>query len=343
MTVHVAGIGRTRYGRDERSIPEMVYEAVTAALADAGVTRDEIDSIVTASIDLFDGKVASSVLITEVVGAVMKEEARVADDGAAAFVHASAMLLSGRKETVLVVAHAKNSEADADALTAWSTDPIHMQSLGLNDLTAAALQADAWLAQGGDPDAMDAVAARRLGVAPAEVASSPVIAEPLREKHRAPLVDGACALVLTCDVRRATCDVGVSGMGLCVEPHYLGDRDLIGCPAAQKAAEQAYRMAGWRPEDVQLVEISAQFAHQEILWTRALRFAEDDGRRSVDGGAINPSGGWFAGNPYVVAGLERIACAAEAIRTGTARRVLAHGCWGPAGQGHAVVLLEGGR
>lgn len=338
----VAGVGRTTYGRDERSIPEIVYEAVSCALADARMTRDDLDYIVTASIDLFDGKVASSVLITEVIGAVMKEEARVSDDGAAAFFQAAAMILSGRKKNVLVVAHAKNTESNYDALTEWSCDPLFMQPLGVNDPVAAALQADLWLGSGGQTEWMDRVAAVRGNVSMEEVRISRFLAEPLRERHRAPVCDGACAVVLTSNVERRPSNVVVTGLGMCVESHYLGDRDLIGCPALKSAGDRAFHLAGWKQSELDLAEISAPFAHQEILWTRALGLPSADARRStIDGVSLNPSGGWFAGNPYVVAGLERICCAAEAVRAGRASKALAHGCWGPAGQGHAVVLLEG--
>ncbi|MBI2060752.1 MAG: hypothetical protein HYT87_13365 [Nitrospirae bacterium] len=359
---------------------EMVYAAVGTALADAGMDRDDIDTIVTASIDLFDGKVASSVSITESVGAVMKEEARISDDGAAALFHAATMILSGRKRNVLVVAHCKNSESDADEITKWTFDPNFQQPLGLNDSQAAALQASVWIAAGGSEEEMDRVAAVRGGVAVDHVRKSPWLVEPLRAAHRAPIVDGSCAVVLTshdsrppgwgkCRERtgvrssRATSHVRVAGLGLCVEPHYLGDRDLVGCPAAKKAAERAFRMAGWKPADVERAEISAPFAHQEILWAAAFGLALDppppqsspvkgkdkeafrsplEGEGAGGGGraVVNPTGGWFAGNPYVVSGLERVICAVESVRLGRAKKALAHGCWGPAGQGQCVVLLE---
>ena len=65
----------------DESIVSMVYGAVRKWLNDAGERISDVAAIVTASVDLFDGKTASSIYITEVVGAVMKPETRIAGDG----------------------------------------------------------------------------------------------------------------------------------------------------------------------------------------------------------------------------------------------------------------------
>ena len=59
--VVVAGLGQTGPSpADGRSIAEMVLPAVQAALADADLGYDDIDAVVTASVDLFDGLTASN-------------------------------------------------------------------------------------------------------------------------------------------------------------------------------------------------------------------------------------------------------------------------------------------
>jgi len=308
----------------------MVYEAVTKAMADAEVTRDDIDYVVSSSLDIFDGKIASNVMIAEVTGTVLKGEVRIADDGIAALFHAAALIASGLKKTVLVVAHCKNSESDPDAISEWFVDPVFMQPLGVSDLYAAALQADMWINHGGGTsfDASSLAAARR-GVTVEEVERSPYLCRPVRALWRAPLCDGACAVVLSSEQKSR--GISIAGAGLCIEPHYLGDRDLLNCPALRQAAERAFRQAQLTPSDIEIAEISAQFAHQEIIWGRVLGLS--------DSCRVNPSGGWFSGNPYVVAGLERVIQAIGALRSGAAHTALAHGAWGPAGQGHGVVIL----
>ena len=85
--VVVAGLGQAGpKPADDRSIAEMVLAAVQAALSDAQLGYADLDAVVTASVDLFDGLTASNIAVTEVVGAVMKPETRIAGDGLAAAV-----------------------------------------------------------------------------------------------------------------------------------------------------------------------------------------------------------------------------------------------------------------
>src|SRR3972149_9595073 len=81
------------------------------------------------------------VAITEVIGAVMQPEARVAGEGLLAVCHGALSILAGAYDIVLVVAHCKASMADRWGITNWTFDPIYQQPLGLDDLAAAALQA----------------------------------------------------------------------------------------------------------------------------------------------------------------------------------------------------------
>jgi len=329
LDISILGWARTEYGKDARSIPEMVYDVVRRAMDDAGVTRDDIDYVVTAGIDLFEGNIASNVYLVEVTGSVLKEEVRIADDGAAAVFHASAILNSGSKNTVLCVACCKNTETDPDMVTPWFTDPIYIQPLGAGDTEIAALQQDLWLHNGGSKEDVYRITAMRRSVSIESVKASPVLIHPIHQLERAPLTDGACALLLGKDSGKG---ISLIGAGLCVEPHYIGERDLIGCPGLYEAFRNASRMANISYDEINIAEISAQFAHQEIIYRKVLKLNENCG--------INPSNGWFAGNPYVVAGLERVICAVEGLIEEKEKYALAHGTWGPGGQGHAILLLK---
>ena len=98
--VVVLGCGETGpVGADLRSIPEMVLVAIEAALHDADMAWDDIDATVTASVDLVDGLTASGVAVTEVVGAVLRPETRIAADGLAAAIHATHQLSAGAYRT----------------------------------------------------------------------------------------------------------------------------------------------------------------------------------------------------------------------------------------------------
>ena len=295
--ISILGVGRTDYeSKPGTTIPELVYRAVQAALTDAGLTMRDMDARVTASVDLWDGLTASNVMITEVVGAVMQPESRVAGDGLLAACHGAMSILSGTYQTILIVAHCKSTMGDRWGITNWTFDPIYQQPLGLDDYYAAALQVSAL--------------------------HSPAPLSPC------PPADGAAAIILSSTPGPIT----IRGMGWALDEHYLGDRDLTDSPALREAARRAYDLAGIidPKHDLTLAVLSDHFDHQRALWASIL---------GLDGFPnLNLSGGLVRGVPPFVAGLD---CLIEVVlrlrqKTGTG---LAHGCWGPAGQGQVVMVV----
>lgn len=296
--VSILGVGRTDYApKPDATIPELVHRAVQAALADAGLTMADVDARVTASVDLWDGLTASNVAVTEVVGAVMRPEARVAGDGLLAACHGAMSIIAGAYETVLVIAHCKTSMGDHWRITNWTFDPIFQQPLGLDDLAAAALQTSA------------------LGL------PTPLLPRPP--------ADGAAAIILS----SIPAPVAIRGMGWALDEHYLGDRDLTDSAALGEAARRAYALAGVADpdRDLSLAELSDHFDYQRALWAAAL------GLDSLP--HLNPSGGLARGIPPFVAGLDRLIEIVLRLRERPGIG-LAHGCWGPAGQGQVVVLAD---
>jgi hypothetical protein len=347
--VFVAGIGQTGpVSEDPRSIPEMALDAVERALDDAALGFDEIDAIVTASVDLFDGLTASNIAVTEVVGAVMKPETRIAADGLCAVIHAACQLWAEAYDKVLVVAHGKASMARRQRLTEWAMDPIHLQPLGIDFLACAGLQARA-VAEG-DENATRRwaeVAARRRqdagegGIVPycsaEEILDSPVVASPLREKMCAPLGDAACAIVLCGDElgTDTSTSIEITGVGHDLSPHSLGERNLGEWESLRRACERACGLAGIEDpaSAFDLLEPSCLYPHEEELFLKALG--------AKDNAALSPTGGLFAGTAPVAAGLSRLVAAAEQMRQPAGpKKALVHGAWGPAGQGQAVTIIE---
>ena len=348
--IFIVGVGETGpVAEDPRSIPEMVLAAVDMALADAGMGHGDIDAIVTASIDLFDGLTASNIAVTEVVGAVMKPETRIAADGLAAAIHAGCELRSGAYETVLVAAHGKASMGDYRALTRWAMDPIHLQQLDVDFLVCAGLQASAMAAADGNAQRRWAeLAARRrssaapggfaAALSPEAVLASRVVAAPLHEGMCAPLGDGAATVVLSvrppapAPERRS---VRLVGMGHDLEAHAMGDRELTRWKGLGRALRRARADAGFgsAKAKIDLAEPCCLYPHEEELFRDACKIGGET--------VISPGGGLFAGTAPVVAGLSRLIATVRGLR-GNARyrRALAHGAWGPAGQGQAVALLE---
>lgn len=348
LLVTISGWGQVGPAvEDTRSIPEMVLAAVEAALESSGLDYADIDAVVTASVDLFDGLTASNIAVTEVVGAVMKPETRIAADGLCAAIHAACQINAGAYDTVLVVAHAKASMADYQTLTQWALDPIYLQPLGMDFLTCAGLQASA-MAAGNERviERWAEIAAQRRScsthglersITAHEVIESPLLATPLRAGMCAPMGDGASACILQRTVAGPVpgCEIRITGIGHDLAPNALGDRDLTESAGLARACNRAYALAGiTHPAmELDLAEPSCIYPHEEELFRQAAQIGPET--------IVSPQGGLFAGYVPVVAGLSRLIAAASYLRSNDdCHRAIAHGHWGPAGQGQAVVILE---
>jgi acetyl-CoA acetyltransferase len=162
--------------------------------------------------------------------------------------------------------------------------------------------------------------------------AEPAIASPLRKHDCAPVTDGAAAVVIAAEevARRAgPRPAWIRGIDHRIEPHHPGVRDLVHSASTALAA----RRAGVDPAHIDLAELHAPFTHQEMILRDALGLGP--------GVRINPSGGALAANPMMAAGLVRIGEAAAAVRSGRARRALAHATQGHCLQQNLVCWLEG--
>jgi acetyl-CoA C-acetyltransferase len=344
-TAWIVGIGhaRTAPARDDVNTTELAWEAVSAALLDAGVELAAIEGAVTASQDFWEGRTISSMAVNEIAGGTLGSEAKIAADGVMALLYALARIEDGDQHLNLVVAHSKESQAVPHDVELAGFDPYFERALNPDETIAAALQASLYYARSGlaAEDAARVVAAARgrsavLGeVSVEQVLASPSTAEPLRELDRAPRMDAATALVV-CDgptaERLGKPAVRLVG-GAARSGAWWTGRDLTRAPELAGAAEEALARAGWDMPD--RVELTAPFAHQQLILAEALGLGGVDAFEN----GLTPSGGWLAGSAGTVAGLAASAHAADALRSGG--RALVHGTTGICAQSHAVVLLEG--
>ena len=375
--VAIVGLGQTKHvaSREELNYPELVYEAVSLALEDAAIGVDEIDNVITTSNDFWDGRTISSMATGDVSGGHGKNISCVEGDGTFGAFYGLTRILSGAYGTTLVTAYSKGSESVSPLVTNAVFDPIYTRCMGLDMVTASALQARRYMKRYGISEEQCALVsvknhgnamhnpnahvAMKLSVE--EVMESRTKASPLKLYDISPISDGACAIVLASEERaRRITDkpVWVKGVSFCADAYLLGDRDLAECRALEKAAAAAYKMAGIQDpkKEIDLAEIYDAFTYQELLWTEGLGFCEKgQGGRLVDSGAtekegklpVNPSGGLLGAHPVIAAGLIRIAEAARQIRRDAGdmqvkedvRTALAHGVNGVCGQSHCVWVL----
>jgi acetyl-CoA acetyltransferase len=146
-----------------------------------------------------------------------------------------------------------------------------------------------------------------------EVATSPLVADPLRRHHCAPMSDGAAACLLT------TTGDGISfrGWGLGEDTPLFHERRHLGrLEAAASAANTAFGKAGVSRDRVDVVEIHDAFSPFELINLEELGFyppgrawhALVEGELDPGGSlAVNTSGGMKArGHPIGVCGLSSL-------------------------------------
>lgn len=374
--VAIVGVAQTKFEaqKTDQNYAEMVYEVVEALYNQLGISHKDVDNIVTASSDFWDGRTISSMAVQDAVGAWLKSETKVSSDGALAVLYGMMRILSGSFGTTLVVAHCKSSEGQPNLLGNAVFDPIYQRQLGMDLVTAAALQACAYMDRYKlTEDDLAAVVAKNLGNArhnpyahraldltAAQARQAPLVADPLREYDIAPNSDGACAMLLVREdlvAKFTDKPVWLKGVGHCQDHYYLGDRDLTTSEALQRAAHKAYQMAGITnpAQELDLIELYDAFSYQELLWSENLGLAEaGQGAALLHSGAtklggrlpINPSGGVLGAQAMFVAGLVRVAEAALQLRGEAgahqvegAKTALAHGTVGACGQTHCVWIL----
>jgi len=375
--VAIIGMGQTQHAaqRTEVNFPELVYEAVSLALKDAGIGIDGIDNVITTCNDFWDGRTISSMATGDVSGARGKNVSAVEGDGAFGAFYGLTRILSGAYGTTLVTAYSKGSESVPYLITNAAFDPIYMRSLGLDMVTSCALQARRYMKRYGISEEECAlVAVKNRGNALAnpnahqgmritveDVMRSRRIADPLKLYDISPVSDGAGCIILAREDRAKKIPhrpVWVKGVSFCADAYLLGDRELSECRALEKAAQAAYKMAGIQDprKEIDVAEISEAFTYQELLWTEGLGFCEKGGgKKLIASGAtakngdipVNPSGGLMGAHPVIAAGLIRMVEAALQVRGDAGdmqvkkkvQLALAHGVNGVCGQSHCVWVL----
>jgi acetyl-CoA acetyltransferase len=313
---------------------EMLAPTIAEALAAAKLQRQDVGFTVSGSCDYLGGRPFSFVMALDAVGAWPPiRESHVEMDGAWALYEAWVALQHADYDVALVYAFGRSTQGDLHEVLAAQLDPYCVAPLGVDAVGLAALQARAMIDAGVCSERDIAAVAARSGRGKVDdLLRAPYVASPLRAHDCGPAADAVAAIVLVAGERARRCcerPAWIRGIDHRIEPHALGARDLSRSRSTELAAERA-GAAG--PVDV--AEIDAPFAHQEILVRRALRLP--------DTARVNQSGGSLEAWPYIVSGLLRIGEAAHAVHGGNARRAVAHATSGPCLQQNLVCVLEGG-
>lgn len=317
-----------------RSLEEIMYDTAQQALADAGLTIEEIDGIVCASNDQFDGRAISVMMASGSIGGVDRDILSTPSASEHAFTLGALRVASGQYRTQLIVSWSPTEASSMQEAQRLGTDPYFHRALPLDELSAHAIQAAALEhAVPGVRDLALAVAAKNRAhgdhAHPGARAGAGKLRWPITPEMTTLPVTGAVAVVLATEdfiAERGLKNVAwIRGMGWATEAAFLGDRKLATAPALESAARQAYDAARITDPSGQIdvAEITDATPYAELLAYEALglsaraNWAADvaSGRFGRDGALpVNLSGGVITHNPVFCNGLIRIAEIANQVR-----------------------------
>lgn len=165
--------------------------------------------------------------------------------------------------------------------------------------------------------------------------ANPVVAWPMRLYDCSPVSDGAaCVLLVSEELAKkySKNPVYVAGTGQASDGALHDRETLTSIPSAKLAGEQAYKMAGIKPKDIDFAEVHDCFTIAEIIATEDLGFFKtgeggkmaEDGQTSRNGKKpINLSGGLKSkGHPVGASGVGQVVEVWKQLRGEAGKRQL---------------------
>ncbi|NKF24127.1 thiolase domain-containing protein [Solimonas marina] len=352
----IVGCGHTRFGRLSASLEELIQEAVTEALADAGMTGEAVDAVWLGHFN--SGMVADGFCSSMILGADsalrFKPAIRCENacaSGAAALYSALDAVASGRVDVALVVGVEKMTHLDTAAVTrALGGASYQREEAGMSFPEIFSRYAQAYADRFEDPtEAMARIAVKNHSNALANPLAhmqkplpldfclsvserNPMIAAPLKVTDCSLITDGAAALVLTrrdrsADYPRA---VGFRAAEQVSDLLPLSRKDLAAFEGPRHAFQQAYAAAGITVNDLDFAEVHDCFTIAELMTLEAMGLAKPGEAPAIvregqieRGGRlpINLSGGLKAkGHPVGATGVSMHVLAARQL-TGRAGKM----------------------
>lgn len=339
--VAVIGVGMTKWGELwEKSLRQIFVETALLALEDAGVSR--IDSMYIGSMSpaLFIGQEHIASLLADYLGKTPIPAVRVESacaSGGLALRQGFIEVASGLSDIVLVGGVEKMTDVDGSEATYALGTAADQEYEGFHGITFPglyALIARAHMAKYGttreqlamvavknhDNGSMNPLAQYPFKITVDAVLNSVLVADPLRVLDCSPITDGAAVVILSSlsTARKLKKPlVRIAGSGHATDAIALSSRkDITWLESTFQAGQQAYKMAGKKPKNINLVEVHDCFTIAEICVTEALGFfdigkggeAVQKGLTSLKGKIpVNSSGGLKAkGHPVGATGVAQV-------------------------------------
>ncbi|MBU4174036.1 MAG: thiolase family protein [Actinobacteria bacterium] len=344
--VGIVGVGQTHHAskRLDLSGTELISEAVTRALDDAGINASEIDAFVIGNMDHFENINYVDAWATDGLGSFMKPVFKVTTGGttgntvaACAYYHVA----SGLFETVMGVGWEKNSESDTQAAIATCANPVLERDAFAGAIGPLAAEYSMYMGKYGATEEDAAIVAardrnnalnnpyahNRMAVTVQDVMSSPMLSYPIKLLDMCPRSDGACAVIFTSEEKAKRLCPRPAWIHTSVVRHdytYLGDLEWHRLMSLESASAEAYRLAGITDpvKEFDVAELYLPVSTCGVKWMDSLGFCEMGGapelvRKGVtdmDGELpVNPSGGVISTNPIGATAMIRVGEAAWQI------------------------------
>ncbi len=338
--MYLSGVGMTKFGTDDRTTHDLIYEATMEALDDADMNIDDIDAVALSTIDNEangERQRHAASLISSLLK-IQKPIVRVpagCGGGGAAFWTALQM----EYENILVLGGERLAASTTSNITdelMTGAERIYEQAEGLNFPGQNALVAQQHMMQfGTTSDDLALVALKnhehanlnpKAGfygkkVTLEKIKNSPVVASPLRLFDCSFSINGAAACVVT----QNKTDIKIIGAGTYTDYLTAWERGtMTSWDATVQAANQAFSQAGIDRSGIDFAEVHDAFTPVELINYEDLGFCKKgegaslirDGKTKLDGSLpINTSGGLKArGHPISATGVSQIYEVAKQLR-----------------------------
>ena len=314
--VSIIGIGQTPVGEHwTLSLRHLAYQALAAAMEDAGVERADALYVGNMLSGEISGQSHLGALIADFAGLrgieAVKVEGACGSGGAAVRIGYMAVA-SGLQDIVICAGVEKMTDEVGSRLTsglAQAADADYEAAHGLSFVALNALLMRRYMYEyrvrhedfagfainshanaAGNPNAMF-----RRPITLEAFKTAAMIADPINLLDSSPMGDGAAALILcpTEQAQRFTSKaVRIAASAMATDSLSIHDRrDPLWLQAAQDSAQRAYRQAGVGPAGINLFELHDAFTIMAALSLEAAGFAErGKGWQLAAGGEIRPGG-----------------------------------------------------
>src|SRR5215831_5445386 len=339
--VCVLGAGSTKYGRLNEGIIEIALDASIDAINSAGIAPKDIQAGYISNVFGVSDKqvhiapvIMSNLGIPFVPGLTIES---ACGSGSVMFREAFANIAAGFYDCILGVGVEKITHTgtlQSTTLFSYCSDFFYEGGNGASFPGLFASIARSYLTKyKATEEDLAAVAVKnhengilnpkahvRKKITIEDVLNSPVVASPLKLYDCCPFSDGASAVILCSEdfaIRSGRPYIQVVGSGRGASPAAVQAReDITTIPSTKAAADQAYKMAGITPQDIDFAEVHDCFTIAEIIDIEDLGFFEKgtaasftrEGETKLTGRIpINPSGGLKAkGHPIGATGIGQV-------------------------------------